>query len=147
MFQLARTKRELTVDFTNLTGFSGMGLRRLLQFCRYVRSSEITLKGVGASHEIRNLAQAAGFMELVRGAATEAAAISSTAPIRVDVYATHNISGYTLRPGSPLPFGASLVAGGINFSIFSRHALACSLMLFRPDAAEPMAEIPFPSDF
>lgn len=147
VFQLVESKRELTIDFSGMTGFSGMGLRRLLQFCRYVRSLGVVLKGTGASAEIKALAEAAGFIELVRGVPTEAAAKSSTAPVRIDVYATHNVAGYSIRPGSPLPFGASLVAGGVNFSVFSRHATSCALVLFEPGGEQPAAEIPFPADF
>jgi glycogen operon protein len=52
-----------------------------------------------------------------------------------------------LRPGKPFPFGASLASGGINFSIFSSHAVSCTLVLFEKGAAEPLAEIPFPDSF
>jgi glycogen operon protein len=35
-----------------------------------------------------------------------------------------------LEPGRSFPLGASLVAGGANFSVFSKHALAMQLLLF-----------------
>src|SRR3954466_5633239 len=62
---------------------------------------------------------------------------------RIDVYPTHTYKGFKLRPGRAYPFGASHVPGGINFSIFSRHAAYCTLVLFETDQAEPLVEIPF----
>ncbi|MEM7110986.1 MAG: glycogen debranching protein GlgX [Chloroflexota bacterium] len=66
---------------------------------------------------------------------------------RIDIYPTHEYGGFGLRAGRPFPFGASLVPGGINFSIFSRHATRCTLVLFKQGAREPFAEIPFPDAF
>jgi isoamylase len=42
-----------------------------------------------------------------------------------------------------MPFGATFVPGGVNFSIFSRSAKSCSLVLFEKGAATPKVEIPF----
>lgn len=53
----------------------------------------------------------------------------------------------TISPGTPLPFGATVVPGGVNFSIYSRHATACTLVLFRRGADKPFTEIPIPEDF
>ena len=66
---------------------------------------------------------------------------------RIDAYPTHHYEGYDLRPGHPIPFGASLVAGGINFSVFSSAATACTLVLFGKGEEAPKAEIPFPNEF
>jgi glycogen operon protein len=66
---------------------------------------------------------------------------------RIDYYPTHEYMGYRLRPGKPFPFGATLVPGGVNFSIFSRHATSCTLVLFEKHARTPMLEIPFPDSF
>jgi glycogen operon protein len=66
---------------------------------------------------------------------------------RIDVYPTHESQGFKLRAGKPEPFGATLVPGGVNFSIFSSHATSCTLVLFEKDAPQPMAEIPFPDQF
>ncbi len=60
---------------------------------------------------------------------------------------THHHGVFRLRYGHPLPFGASVVPGGINFSVFSRHATGCTLVLFEKDAQRPFAEIPFPPEF
>ncbi len=47
-----------------------------------------------------------------------------------------------LSRGAPLPFGATLVRGGINFAIFSRHATSVSLLLFEAGNPEPIQEFP-----
>ncbi len=52
-----------------------------------------------------------------------------------------------MRYGHPLPFGASHVPGGINFSIFSVHATACTLVLFERGGEVPYVEIPLPEEF
>lgn len=60
---------------------------------------------------------------------------------------THHHGVYRLRYGHPLPFGASLVPGGVNFSVYSTHATGCTLVLFERGAQRPFAEIPFPPEF
>jgi isoamylase len=62
---------------------------------------------------------------------------------RIDTYPTHMHEGYQLRPGRPYPFGATPVPGGVNFSVFSRHADYCVLVLFEKGAPQPLVEIPF----
>lgn len=66
---------------------------------------------------------------------------------RIDIHPTHSYENFKLRPGTAIPFGATLVPGGVNFSIFSRHAKSCTLVLFNKHSPEPMAEIPFPEEF
>ncbi|MGJ3240354.1 MAG: glycogen debranching protein GlgX [Anaerolineae bacterium] len=66
---------------------------------------------------------------------------------RIDIYPTHYHEGFALRPGYVEPFGATLVPGGINFSIFSTHADSCVLVLFERDTDHIIAEIPFPDAF
>ncbi|WP_036486338.1 glycogen debranching protein GlgX [Myxosarcina sp. GI1] len=66
---------------------------------------------------------------------------------RIDIHPTHNYSNLKLRRGKPFPFGATLVPGGVNFSIFSSHATSCTLVLFKKHAPQPMVEIPFPKEF
>ena len=60
---------------------------------------------------------------------------------------THSHGDRCLRYGHPLPFGASHVPGGVNFSIDSVHATACTLVLFRKGSDAPCEEIPFPPGF
>lgn len=64
--------------------------------------------------------------------------------IRAAFHHTHEFGGFRLRYGHALPYGASHVPGGVNFSIFSAHATACTLVLFRKGEPKPFAEIPFP---
>jgi isoamylase len=66
---------------------------------------------------------------------------------RIDIYPTHIHGNLQFRRGRPFPYGASFVFGGINFSIYSAHATACTLLLYEKGAREPFAEIPFPEDF
>lgn len=46
----------------------------------------------------------------------------------------------TVSRGKALPLGASVQPGGINFAIFSRHARAVILTLFRKESDEPWME-------
>ena len=66
--------------------------------------------------------------------------------IRAAFHHTHEYGGFRLRYGHALPYGVSHVPGGLNFSIFSSHATACTLVLFRKGEAKPYAEIPFPPE-
>ncbi|HBN09685.1 MAG TPA: glycogen debranching enzyme GlgX [Cyanobacteria bacterium UBA8530] len=66
---------------------------------------------------------------------------------RIDVYPTHRHDTFKLRPGKPFPFGATMVPGGVNFSIYSSYATSCTLVLFEKESNEPMAEIPFNESF
>ncbi|WP_089156441.1 glycogen debranching protein [Micromonospora sp. NBS 11-29] len=54
---------------------------------------------------------------------------------------------YRVRPGTLLPFGATRVADGINFSVHSHSAAAMALVLFRAGVREPVATLPFPPHF
>ena len=45
------------------------------------------------------------------------------------------------------PFGATLTDGGVNFSIFSKEAKSCTLLLYHHGQPEPYVEIPFPEKF
>ncbi|MFI6595778.1 glycogen debranching protein [Nonomuraea sp. NPDC050536] len=65
----------------------------------------------------------------------------------IDAYPTQRIAGFPVRAGRSLPFGATRVPGGINFSVFSNHATGMTLVLYKDGAAEPMAELPFPDSF
>ena len=66
---------------------------------------------------------------------------------RIDVYPTRTVSGFRVRTGRPLPFGATAVPGGVNFSVYSNRASRMVLVLFRPGEHQPFAELPFPPEF
>jgi isoamylase len=66
---------------------------------------------------------------------------------RIDYYPTHEHAGYKFRRGHTLPFGATIVPSGVNFSVFSSAATSCTLVLFRKHDADPMVEIEFPQEF
>jgi isoamylase len=66
---------------------------------------------------------------------------------RIDSNPTDSFGDFKLRPGKPLPFGATLVPGGVNFSVFSRHATGCELALFRVGEDAPLVCIPFPESY
>src|SRR5207244_2890544 len=107
-----------------------------------------TVLATGVPDELIRLADAAGFLILAHGNGPVAGAAGQDVVLPcIDVHPSHYHDGFALRPGFPTPFGASLVPGGINFAIYSRHARSCTLVLFRPGAAEPLAEIPFPAGF
>ena len=57
------------------------------------------------------------------------------------------IKGFSVRPGNYLLAGASVVPGGINFTVHSVHAKGCELCLFRRMETEPYAVIPFPDNY
>ncbi|MFH0838741.1 MAG: glycogen debranching protein GlgX [Candidatus Omnitrophota bacterium] len=67
--------------------------------------------------------------------------------IRADLHPTHTHGEFKLRTGKPLPFGATIVPGGINFSVYSSRATSCELMLFNTHEPKPFAVIPFFDEF
>lgn len=66
---------------------------------------------------------------------------------RIDLFPTHEYGGLKLRAGRPYPFGATVIGNAVNFSIYSRYATACTLVLFRNHEKEPFVEIPFNKAF
>ena len=66
---------------------------------------------------------------------------------RIDQIPTHEQNGIHYRAGQVFPFGASLVEGGVQFSVFSKEATSCTLVLFHHGQREPFAEIPYPPEF
>ena len=66
---------------------------------------------------------------------------------RIDTHPTHKYGEFDLRCGKPLPFGASIIPGGVNFSVYSQYAIACELVLFKKREAQPFATIPFFDQF
>jgi glycogen operon protein len=145
---VAKPGCRLVLDFAGLSEVSGPGLRMLLLYCRHVLAVGGTVSGTGISRELRDIAEAAGFARLFQQVpAVIKKSMPPPAPLTIDAYPTHYDAGFALRPGFPLPFGATVVGRGVNFSVFSRHGTACTLVLFEPGAGAPFAEIPFPREF
>ena len=66
----------------------------------------------------------------------------------IDTFPTNSIRELSYRVGRVFPFGASLQTdGGVNFSIFSREAKQCTLVLFHHGQKKPWIEIPIPEEF
>ncbi len=139
----------LVLDISRLSEISSAGLRMLLLYCRHVQAIGGTISGIGVSTELKEIAEAAGFARLFRQVPTIVKRpIPPASPrLGIDAYPTHYHAGYALRAGFPIPFGATPLARGINFSIFSRHASACALVLFEAGQREPTVEIAFPAEF
>ena len=66
---------------------------------------------------------------------------------RIDTFPTHKIGELEYRVGMVFPFGATLLDGGVNFSIFSKEAESCTLLLYHHSEKKPFAEIEFPEEF
>ena len=66
---------------------------------------------------------------------------------RIDLFPTHEYKGLKLRAGRPYPFGAMVVGNMVNFSVYSRYATECTLVLFHNHEEEPFIEIPFFKEF
>ena len=66
---------------------------------------------------------------------------------RIDIFPTNEIKNVRYRIGRVLPFGATVIDGGVNISIFSKEASGCTLLLYHQDEKEPFVEIPFPEQF
>ncbi|MCR4892685.1 MAG: hypothetical protein K5989_10960 [Lachnospiraceae bacterium] len=62
---------------------------------------------------------------------------------RIDSYPTNRIGDVEYRIGYVLPFGATLEDDAINFSIFSKMATSCTLLLYHKGDRQPFLEIPF----
>ena len=65
----------------------------------------------------------------------------------LDSFPTHEINHVRYRAGHTFPYGATIIGHAVNFSIFSKEATACSLLLFHQGEREPFVEIPFPEEF
>lgn len=55
-----------------------------------------------------------------------------------------NINGFDVRPGFYEINGATVVPGGVNFTISSHSASSCELLLFHRQSPDPCAVLPFP---
>jgi glycogen operon protein len=142
-----RPGRRVLLDLSRLGQPTDAGVRTLLLLLRHIKAAGGTILVAAAPEDIVHLTEAAGFVVVSRQT------VSGNGPPRnivlpsFDIYPSLYHTGFALRPGLATPFGASLVPGGINFSIYSRHASSCTLVLFAPGAATALAEIPIPPYF
>ena len=65
----------------------------------------------------------------------------------IDTFPTNKKGDLEYRIGRVFPFGATILDRAINFSVFSKEATSCTLLLFHHGEKEPFARIPFPDDF
>lgn len=66
----------------------------------------------------------------------------------IDTFPTNSKGPLQYRIGRVFPFGATLdSSGGVNFSIYSKEATGCTLVLFHHGQRKPFIEIPFPESF
>ena len=145
---LVKPKTLIILDLSKLQQWSGAGLRRLLNFSRFVNSQGAMMTARGLSQRMEDLAEASGFRQLFsKPAPFRFPETRVSARVRTDLYPTLSYGSYALRPGNPLQLGATPVSNGVNFAVFSRHATSCTLVLFEPGIAKPMAEIPIPQEF
>lgn len=57
------------------------------------------------------------------------------------------INGFLVRPGFFHSFGATIIPGGVSFTIQSHGATSCELLLFHRMAEEPFAALKFPDNY
>ena len=65
----------------------------------------------------------------------------------LDSFPTNKKGSLEYRAGHVLPFGATLMGDAVNFSVYSKEATGCTLVLFRYGQEKPWIEIPFPEEF
>ena len=145
---VVKSDAKLILDFTGVEKASGVGLRGLLLLARHIRGLGGTISARGASDELRTIAEVSGFHDLFwLHVPPLTFTAHQAARARPDFYPTHSHCGFALRPGFPFPLGATVLTRGVNFAVYSRHSTRCTLVLFKPGAEKPFAEIPFPSEF
>ena len=65
----------------------------------------------------------------------------------LDSFPTNKKGSLEYKAGHVLPFGATLMGDAVNFSVYSKEATGCTLVLFRYGQEKPWIEIPFPEEF
>ena len=67
--------------------------------------------------------------------------------IPIDSFPTKKLKGIEYKAGRVFPFGASIMYNGVNFSIYSKDATGCTLLLYHKGEEKPFVKIPFPDEF
>ena len=147
LFALLKPGCRIAPDVSKLRRVSSVGLRLLLLLYCAARARGV-VSFVGERRELVDLAEATGFLDMGQGPSPDP---KSAWPWllwpRIDIYPTHQHAGFALQCGHPFLPGAWPVPGGVNFSVYSSHATACTLVLFEQGQPQPLAEIPFPENF
>ena len=65
----------------------------------------------------------------------------------IDTFPTDRIGDLQYCVGRVFPFGATLMEDGVNFSVYSKEAKSCTLLLYHHGQPEPFVEISFPDRF
>ena len=68
-------------------------------------------------------------------------------PIKSTIRPIDTIDGFQVRPGFFRDFGATIIPGGVNFTVQSHGADSIELLLFHRGAEEPFAELKFPDNY
>ena len=66
---------------------------------------------------------------------------------RFHMYPLGRVSGFDIRPGIYDLMGATAIPYGVNFTISSNQATGIELLLYKKNADEPFAVIPFPHNY
>ena len=61
--------------------------------------------------------------------------------------ALDEINGFRVRPGFYNMNGATMLADGVNFTVYSNGGTAITLLLFHRGESKPFATIPFPESY
>lgn len=68
-------------------------------------------------------------------------------PRTIHLVPMDHISGFDVRPGFYETNGATAIPGGVNFTVYSHNATSIELLLFKREAQEPFAVLPFPAHY
>ncbi len=67
---------------------------------------------------------------------------------RIDEFPTHELNGIKYRVGRAMPFGAEVMSDNIvNFSVYSKDATGCELLLYNLGEKEPFFTFEFTDEF
>ncbi len=56
------------------------------------------------------------------------------------------VNGFDVRPGFYMFLGATPIPRGVNFTVQSKGATSCELLLYHRKETEPYAVLPFPGE-
>ena len=150
LLALVQPGSELEVDASQLGDLTAGGLRTLLLLHRRILQVGGRVSVLGASRQAYDVLEAIGFLHMAQREQERLGPTpGSPGPRRIDIYPTHQHGTFHLGQGFPLPYGSLCLPGSnsVNFSVFSRYADNCTLVLFERGSKQPMVEIPFPPEF